>query len=87
MGYTMEGKNVVIWTTKEFIADDYPFNDDGENHTFFYQNLRGPHFATYLSRLSDSEKIQLVADKLALKVDKIVLRSRKSHFNKKKNAV
>lgn len=40
MGYTMEGKNVVIWTEKQFISYAYPFHDEGENHTFFYDNLR-----------------------------------------------
>lgn len=89
MGYTMEGGKVVIWTQKIFVADDYPFQDEGDNWTFFYENLKDrTPFASCLASTDDWNKIQIVADKLALKIDKIVLRSKKSHNNKKKrNAI
>jgi hypothetical protein len=89
MGYTMEGKKMVIWTVKRWVADPYPFHDDVTNYTDFYENLKDrKSFATCLASLPDSEKIQLVANKLALQVDKIVLRSKKSHHKahpRKKN--
>jgi hypothetical protein len=82
MGYTMEGKKVVIWTQTLFIADDYPFQDDGENHTFFYSNLKDSKpFLSCLACISNEVKIKLVCDKLGLK--DIVLRSKKSHYKEK----
>jgi hypothetical protein len=88
MGYTMEGKKVVIWTVKRWEADKYPFNDDVTNFTDFYENLKDRRpFATCFASFPEYHKIQLVADKLALNVDGIVLRSKKSHYKKKKNVI
>lgn len=84
MGYTtLKGGKIVIWTSKVFVADDYPFNQEGENHTYFFKNLKGIRFTTCLSRLTESEKIAHVAKILDMPEDKIVLKSRKSHFNPK----
>ena len=87
MGYTMEGGKVVIWTQKIGEAADYPFQDDVTNYTYFYENLKDRRpFATCFASIPDTEKIQLVAEKLALAVDKIVLRSKKSHYKKNRSS-
>lgn len=89
MGYTLEGKKIVIWTVKRFISEPWPWQDEGENHTYFYSNLKSKdYFATCLSVLSDFEKIKIVSDRLGLDADKIALRSKKSHHKahpRKKN--
>jgi len=83
MGYTTEkGGKIVIWTSKKFVADPYPFHEEGENHTYFFENLKGPHFAACLARESDEVKIKLVAERLKLPAEKIILRSRMSHHKK-----
>lgn len=84
MGYTtLKGGKIVIWTNKGFVADKWPFHDEGENYTFFYKNLRGPYFAKCLARESEEFKKNLVNQELGIPSDNIVLRSRKSHMNNK----
>ena len=84
MGYTtLKGGKIVIWTNKVFEADPYPFDDEGENHTYFFANLKGPHFGECLSIESEDVKKEYVSKIIGIPVDKILLRSRKSHFKKK----
>jgi len=87
MGYTVEGKNTVIWTQKIFEADKWPFNDEGDNYTYFFKNLRdNNYFLKCLARLPHAEKIELASKELGIK--NIVLRSKSSHHKQKhsKNA-
>jgi len=85
MGYTtLKGGKIVIWTSKIFVADPWPHHDDGQNHTLFFKNLKGPSFGRCLARLTASEKIDFVSKKLELNPDKIVLKTRRSHFKQKK---
>lgn len=87
MGYTIEKGKIVIWTEKIFMADDYPFQSEGENHTFFYKNLKDrQHFKRCVSAIPEAEKTNLVSMALNIPEDKIILKSKKSHNNKKKNA-
>lgn len=80
MGYTIEKGKIVIWTQKVFVADDYPFNDQGENHTSFFKNLKdGKPFGECLSREPDDVKIKYVASLISEDPDKIMLKSKKSH--------
>lgn len=80
MGYTIEKGKIVIWTRKVFVADDYPFNDQGENHTLFFRNLKdGKPIGSCLSRESDETKIKFVSSIISEDVDKIILKSKKSH--------
>ena len=84
MGYTIEKGKFVIWTVKTFVADRYPFHDEGENHTYFYKNLYDrDSFAECLSMQSEEYKIKFVADALGLSADKILLKSKKSHHKLK----
>lgn len=86
MGYTQEGKKIVIWTQKIFVADDYPFNDEGENNTLFFENLHArTSFMGCKASLPEEEKIKLVSGLLNIPTEKIVLRSKKSHHNKKRS--
>lgn len=82
MGYTIENKKIVIWTEKRFVADEYPFNDEGDNHTFFYRNLKDrTPFASCLSILNDYEKSNVVlAHLFDLRPDTFILKSKKSHY-------
>jgi hypothetical protein len=84
MGFTIEKGKAVIWTTKIFEADSWPFNDEGDNYTYFYKNLRDKdHFYKCLARLSDEEKKNLVSETLGMAMDKFILKSKKSHNNAK----
>lgn len=84
MGYTMENGKAVIWTSKVFEAYEYPFNQDGENYTYFYKNLRdNKPFATCLARCSDEQKKQMVADALDMPIGKFILKSKKQHCKQK----
>jgi len=85
MGYTVEGKNTIIWTQKVFEADKWPFNHEGENYTYFFKNLRDKnHFMKCLARLSEDEKKKLISEALGIK--NIILRSKASHYKlKRKN--
>lgn len=85
MGYTINKGKFVIWTCKIFVAEKYPFQDDGENVTFFYKKLKDSmHFEKCPARLSDKEKIKLVSTSLNIPENKIVLRSKKSHHKQKR---
>jgi hypothetical protein len=87
MGYTIEKGKIVIWTQKIFIADDYPFQDEGENITYFFKNLKDrTSFASCLARVSNEDKILFAANVLGENPSEIILKSKKSHRNKKKNA-
>lgn len=80
MGYTtLKGGKIVIWTTKRFIPDPYPFNDEGQNWTFFYENLRGEYFCCCLAVESDVYKRNFVGEKIGIDPEKIVLKSKASH--------
>ena len=81
MGYTYEGKKAVIWTQKVFVADKWPFNDEGENYTRFYSNLRNSkHFFECLARLSEEEKKELISKEINLNVNSFILKSKKIHY-------
>lgn len=85
MGYTKEKGKIVIWTEKVFMADKYPFQDQGENHTFFFSNLKDRmHVVSCLSCLTDEEKKAVVSRKLNLKPDDFILKSKKSHYKQRK---
>jgi len=78
MGYTVEGKNTVIWTEKVFETDKWPFNDEGQNYTYFFKNLRdNKYFLRCEARLPETEKKKIVSQ--ALGIENIILRSKKSH--------
>ena len=85
MGYTIENKKIVIWTEKVFVADPYPFNDEGDNHTFFYKNLKDRQsFASCLSILSEYDKQEVVMACLPdLRPDTFILKSKKSYFKQR----
>lgn len=81
MGYTtLKGGKIVIWTNKIFVADDYPWQDMSESWTYFYKNLKGASIGHCLARESDEYKRNFVAHIIGVVPDKIVLKSRKSHF-------
>lgn len=84
MGYSIiKGNKIVIWTNKIFEADPYPFNDNGDNYTYFYKNLRGESFAKCLARESEEFKKEFVSRLIEIPASKIVLKSRKSHVRAK----
>lgn len=84
MGYTViKGNKTVIWTNKVFEADPYPFNDDGDNYTYFYKNLKGESFGKCLARETDDFKKELVSKLIDISPSKIVLKSRVSHMRAK----
>lgn len=85
MGYTIENGKVVIWTEKKFICDEWPFQDEGENHTFFFTNLKsGKAFASCLSILNEYEKEQIVLAHLTdLRPGTFILKSKKSHHKQR----
>jgi len=85
MGYTIENKKIVIWTEKRFISDEYPFNDEGDNYTFFYKNLRDKApFASCLAKLEEGLKYEFVMTHLKdLRLGYFILKSKKSHFKAK----
>jgi hypothetical protein len=82
MGYTTEGKQIVIWTEKRSVADPYPNNDCVTNYTYFYKNLKDRKpFMECLAMVPQSEKILLVVKELSL-TSVPILRSKKEHYNK-----
>lgn len=85
MGYTIENKKIVIWTEKKFICDVWPFQDEGENHTFFFTNLKsGKAFASCLSIFKEHEREQVVMENLPdLRQGKFILKSKKSHYKQR----
>jgi len=85
MGYTIEKKKKVIWTEKRFISDEYPFQDEGDNHTFFYKNLKDrTSFCSCLSQLTEYEKQELIMGHLKdLLPGSFILKSKKSHHKQR----
>lgn len=80
MGYTIENKKIVIWTEKVPIADPYPFNDEVTNYTYFYKNLSDrTHFLSIEARVTDINKMNLVAKTLNLPLTEFCLKSKKEH--------
>jgi hypothetical protein len=88
MGYTMEGKKVVIWFTKRSENDPWP-SDEVTRYWDLYENLRGcKAFMSCLAGLPETDKIKLVAEKIGVDENKIVFRSKGSHYKahpRKKN--
>lgn len=84
MGYTViKGNKTIIWTNKVFESYGWPWNDTGENYTYFYKNLKGGSFGKCLARESEEFKKEYVSKLIDIPVDKIVLKSRASHFKAK----
>jgi len=87
MGYTYEGKKAVIWTSKVFESWEYPFQDEGENYTYFYKNFYDKkEFLKCLGRLTEDEKKSLVSKEIGISVDKFILKSKKSHNKQRSKA-
>ena len=85
MGYTIQNKKIVIWTEKVFEADEWPFNDEGTNWTYFYKNLKDiKHFAQTLAARSDKEKKEMIAESLGLEQNSFIIKSKKAHYKEKK---
>lgn len=85
MGYTIEKGKIIILTEKRFVADKYPFNDEGDNYTFFYKNLKDrTPFASCLSMLTEYNKHEVIMAHLTdLRPDSFILKSKKSHFKQR----
>lgn len=84
MGYSIiKGNKIVIWTNKIFEADPYPFNDNGDNYTYFYKNLKGELIGKCLARESEEFKKEFVSRLIEIPASKIVLKSRRSHMRAK----
>lgn len=85
MGYTIENKKIVIWTSKVAVADPWPFNDEATNYTYFYKNLKDKKpFAECLSVLNDMAKFKIVSKELKITEDSFILKSKKSHLKQLK---
>lgn len=83
-GFTTSNGKVVIWTTTEFVPENWPFNDDGNNWTFFYKKVGDiDPFASILSRTTYREKKEMVAKTLGMNPKKIFIKSKKQHFRDK----
>ena len=78
-----ENGKFVVWTTRRFISSRFPFNDEGDNYTFFYISIKATEFLTCLSRLTEQEKLLAVSEKLGIPTKEIVFKTKKSHFKTK----
>ena len=77
--------NTTIWTKKEFVSNEWPFQDEGENWTYFYKSLKDKKpFAQMLARSSDVEKKKRVSEILGISINSFTLKSVKSHYKAKK---